>query len=146
MNSEHNINVQRLLLLSKGYTESNLQRPNEPRLFLSTLHTTINEIERHSLSTDKPPIFTAKLQADFENGSFPVHFQFGYEYNLDHQILTLKHLEATLFDTTKHYRLSKQSTLPTTAMVLKELKTQLRQDMRRKLEKRASHAKKNRRI
>ena len=141
MNSDHNINVQRLLLLSKGYTEGHLHRENEPRLFLTSLQAKIQELNRRTQSTNKAQSFALELQGDFENGSFPVLFVFGYQYNPSDQSLSMKYLEAHLFDAEVYYHLSKQVLLPTAAAVLKDLKSNLRRDMNRRVNKSAGNTK-----
>jgi hypothetical protein len=146
VSTEHNINVQRLLLLSKGYTEGNLHRPNEPRLFLATLAATVKELETRVFSRSKPLQFTARLQADFENGSFPVQFDFGYEYDPRPQTLIIKSLEASLFGAQKRYPIFKQSTLPTAHLVLKELKARLREQMKTRVAGDRKHSRRQKRL
>jgi hypothetical protein len=92
------IHVQRLLLLSKGYTENMLYVTGQPKLFLSNLSGTLNVLERDRPAISAPQVFTHRMVADFENGRFPVELDFTYQYLASKKDLALISLKASLFD------------------------------------------------
>lgn len=125
----HHITLQRMLLLSKGYTENMLHVPNQPALFLSTLKTKLQELEREHPESTVAQVFTHRLLADFENGRFPASLDFTYQYKVDAKDLTLLSLEATLFDARLllSMKSKKNDELMTATELIKTLKEKVRQ-------------------
>ncbi len=120
--------TQRQLLLSKGYTEHMLHVPNQPAFFLLTLRTKLLELDRENRGQSIPQVFTHRLPADFENGSFPAYLDFNYEYDVNKKSLTLLAMKATLFDIEINQSLKKKdpSLLIPAKDLLKSLKERLR--------------------
>ncbi len=92
------VQAQRLLLLTKGYNRERLHVSDQPNRFLSTLSTTLAELDRDYEGVTQPVSFSHKLAADFENGRYPATMVFNYSYAVSTRDLSIKSFEAYLFD------------------------------------------------
>jgi len=133
--TNHLINVQRLLLLTRGFTENTLQVEGQPRRFLSTLDHQLRQLERQFPKSAAPQVFAHRMGTAFENGRFPVALDFTYKYFVGRQDLTLISLKASLFDIEITYPMEgkRNADLPTAAQVLKELKKSLHVNLQKEV-------------